>query len=80
MNRYKEAKLLYEQGKSLRKISEELNINRKLLSRKLKEDGITIILVSHDMDFCSDLTDYYLVLNELGEYDFKKAGEDNVSC
>lgn len=48
--------------------------------KKLKEDGITIILVSHDMDFCSDLTDYYLVLNELGEYDFKKAGEDNVSC
>ena len=42
MNRYKEAKLLYEQGKSLRKISEELNINRKLLSRKLKEDGIII--------------------------------------
>ena len=48
--------------------------------KKLKEDGITIILVSHDMDFCSDLTDYYLVLNELGEYDFNKAGEDNVSC
>lgn len=48
--------------------------------KKLKEDGITIILVSHDMNFCSDLTDYYLVLNELGEYDFKKAGEDNVSC
>ena len=48
--------------------------------RKLKNDGITIILVSHDMDFCSDLTDYYLVLNELGEYDFIKAGENNVSC
>lgn len=48
--------------------------------KKLKNDGITIILVSHDMDFCSDLTDYYLVLNELGEYDFIKAGENNVSC
>lgn len=47
--------------------------------KKLKEDGITIILVSHDMDFCSDLTDYYLILNELGEYDFIKAGEENVS-
>lgn len=46
----------------------------------LKEESITIILVSHDMDFCSDITDYYLVLNELGEYDFKKAGEENVSC
>lgn len=47
--------------------------------KKLKEDGITIMLVSHDMDFCSDLTDYYLVLNELGEYEFTKVGEENVS-
>lgn len=42
MARYEEAKMLYLQGKSLRKISEELGINRKLLSRKLKEDGIII--------------------------------------
>jgi hypothetical protein len=42
MDRYNEAKLLYEQGKSLRQISKELNINRKLLSKKLKEDGIVI--------------------------------------
>lgn len=47
--------------------------------KKLKEDGITIMLVSHDMEFCSDLTDYYLVLNELGEYEFTKVGEENVS-
>lgn len=45
----------------------------------LKEDSITIILVSHDMTFCNDITDYYLNLNELGEYDFLKAGEENVS-
>lgn len=47
--------------------------------KNLKEKGITIILVSHDMDFCSDLTDYYLILNELGEYTFSKVGEDYVS-
>ena len=47
--------------------------------KKLKEDGITIMLVSHDMEFCNDLTDYYLVLNELGEYEFSKVGEENVS-
>ena len=46
----------------------------------LKKNGITIILVSHDMDFCSDLTDYYLILNDLCEYTFKKAGDDNVPC
>lgn len=48
--------------------------------KSLKEKGITIILVSHDMDFCSDLTDYYLLLNDLCEYEFKKVGETNVSC
>lgn len=47
--------------------------------KRLKEESITIILVSHDMDFCSDITDYYLNLNELGEYEFKKVGEENVS-
>ena len=47
--------------------------------KRLKEESITIILVSHDMNFCSDITDYYLNLNELGEYEFKKAGDQNVS-
>ena len=43
------------------------------------KESITIILVSHDMNFCSDITDYYLNLNELGEYEFKKAGDQDVS-
>ena len=47
--------------------------------KRLKEESITIILVSHDMNFCSDITDYYLNLNELGEYEFKKAGDQDVS-
>ena len=39
---YNRAKELYSQGKSLRAIAEELNINRKSLSKKLKKDGIII--------------------------------------
>lgn len=40
---YLKAKQIYiNENKSIRKISDELNINRKLLSKKLKEDNITI--------------------------------------
>lgn len=42
IEQYNIAKQMYLQNKSLRKISEELNINRKLLSKKLKEDNIII--------------------------------------
>lgn len=42
MINYDRAKELYAQGKSLRTISQELNINRKSLSKKFKEDGIII--------------------------------------
>ena len=41
-NQYEQAKKLYKQGKSLRQIGEVLNIDRKKLSKKLKEDGIII--------------------------------------
>ena len=37
---YEQAKAMFLSGKSLRKIAEELNINRKLLSKKLKDKGI----------------------------------------
>ena len=37
---YEQAKSMFLSGKSLRKIAEELNINRKLLSKKLKDEGI----------------------------------------
>lgn len=47
--------------------------------KDLKEKGITIILVSHDMDFCSSISDYCLILNEMGDYIFTKAGEQDVS-
>ena len=38
--------------------------------KELKEDGITIILISHDPHFCNDLYDYSLILNDLGDYTF----------
>lgn len=42
-DQYLKAKQLYiNENKSIRKISDELNINRKLLSKKLKEDNISI--------------------------------------
>lgn len=39
---YENAKKLYKEGKSLRQIGDLLNIDRKKLSKKLKEDGIII--------------------------------------
>jgi len=45
----------------------------------LKKQEITIILSSHDLDFCKDLTDYSLVLNDLGDYHFRKIGDENDS-
>ena len=38
--------------------------------KELKENGITIILISHDPHFCNDLYDYSLILNDLGDYTF----------
>lgn len=42
MNQYDKAKELYNQGKSLRSIADQLGVDRKKLSKKFKEDGITI--------------------------------------
>ena len=42
MNQYDRAKELYNQGKSLRSIADQLGVDRKKLSKKFKEDGITI--------------------------------------
>jgi zinc transport system ATP-binding protein len=37
---------------------------------KLKNSGVTIIVSTHDHDFAKELTDYTLILSELGEYAF----------
>ncbi|HEY8445389.1 MAG TPA: metal ABC transporter ATP-binding protein [Bacilli bacterium] len=41
----------------------------------LKEQHITIILITHDKDFAHDLTDYYLELDEFLNYSFYKVGD-----
>lgn len=41
----------------------------------LKEQEITIILISHDKDFCNDIATYTLTLSDNCEYTFKKNGE-----
>lgn len=42
---------------------------------RLKSQEITIILISHDHEFCLDLADGILILGELGEYSLAKVGE-----
>ena len=44
--------------------------------RKLKEQNITIILITHDRHLAGDLTDYYLELDEFLNYLFYKVGEN----
>ncbi|MGD9605432.1 MAG: metal ABC transporter ATP-binding protein [Bacilli bacterium] len=39
----------------------------------LKKQGVTIIISTHETEYIKDLTDYYLTMNELGEYRFMEA-------
>lgn len=43
--------------------------------KELKEEKITIILISHNIKFVEGLSDYYLFLDDSLTYSFKKAGE-----
>ena len=46
--------------------------------KKLKENKITIIMISHDWEFCNELTDYKLNLLDSKTYEFTKTiGEHN---
>ena len=46
--------------------------------KKLKENKITIIMISHDLEFCNELTDYKLNLLDSKSYEFTKTiGEHN---
>ena len=51
MKNYETAKELYMSGKSLRQIELELGINRKKLSKKLKEDNLIIKKGIKDEDY-----------------------------
>ena len=54
---------------------ENVNSLHQIL-KDLKEQDITIILISHDIDFCQDIATYTLTLKDNCEYTFKKAGEE----
>ena len=56
---------------------ENLKSLRNIL-KKLKENKITIIMISHDLEFCNELTDYKLNLLDSKSYEFTKTiGERN---
>ena len=56
---------------------ENLKSLRNIL-KKLKENKITIIMISHDLEFCNELTDYKLNLLDSKSYEFTKTiGEHN---
>jgi zinc transport system ATP-binding protein len=38
--------------------------------KKLKEKKVNIIISTHDIEFAKNLSDYYLELNEVGDYSF----------
>lgn len=50
---------------------ENIEAMYKILS-KLKSEGITIILITHDPVFCKDLSTYTLILDDLGFFSFEK--------
>ncbi len=56
--------------------SQNLTSLRKVLSQ-LKEKAVTIVLITHDAEFCNDLFDYTLHLKDIGTYEFSKVNGDH---
>lgn len=52
-------------------------VNLKRILTKLKQEQVTIVVITHDFDFCNDLTDYKLNLLDAGLYEFKDLTGDN---
>lgn len=52
-------------------------INLHNVLAHLKEQKVTILLITHDPDFCNDLLDYRLHLQDIGSYSFTKVENDN---
>ncbi len=49
-----------------------------LILKELKEKKVTIVLITHDADFCNDLIDYKLTLLDSGTHIFMEtSGEEN---
>ncbi len=52
-------------------------VNLKKILTTLKQEKVTIVVITHDFDFCNDLTDYRLNLLDAGLYEFKDLTGDN---
>lgn len=68
---YSSAKKMFENGKSLRQISKETGIDRKLLSRMLKEDGCEITprgITTGKGKYSHNLNAFKKIDNELSAY------------
>jgi len=52
-------------------------VSLKKILTKLKDDKVTIVVITHDFDFCNDLTDYKLNLLDTGSYEFKDLTGDS---
>ncbi len=49
-----------------------------LVLKELKEKKVTIVLITHDADFCNDLIDYKLTLLDSGTHIFREtSGDEN---
>ena len=44
--------------------------NLRLILKKLKENCVTIVLITHDSEFCNDLFDYKLSLIDVEVHEF----------
>lgn len=53
--------------------SENISVLVRTL-KKLKESGVTIVIVTHNLDFCQDLADYNLIMDVNHNYVIEKAG------
>lgn len=71
-----EPKLLILDEPTIGVDSENLKNLHKILA-DLKEKKVTILLITHDPDFCNDLLDYRLHLNDIGLYEFSKVEGDH---
>lgn len=71
-----EPKLLILDEPTIGVDSENLKNLHKILAN-LKEKKVTILLITHDPDFCNDLLDYCLHLNDIGSYEFSKVEGDH---
>ena len=57
-----------------------INANAFLdILKECKEKGITIILISHDLEYGLELADHILTLHNQGDYEFKPNTKEDLN-